>query len=582
MADAEKRRLERLSGEGDQAARVQLLRQRAREGSLLPWRLELAAYAGDDGAFEALPPERREAVREHEWAVFRPTSDDLWRILEGEDAQAPIRAAAAALARAIEFCARSPLVAKNLREVQRRLGGVPSVQDVRFVQGVVDEALLRTLPARVHADLASVATSAGVLLGALEGKVTARAAFESALRPSGRALDAALKALVPIPKRAELAAYVGVKDARGTIRPRLAYKNWTGGLKLWGKAPTVAAMLACCREPGVGYESVAAWFAAPSRALAKPIPSPESGAPVDLSQHALGLPDRSSMSIALEIFSILPANRHDACPAAVAAFALSAEPLFRFAGLSVLEELPHRRLGEVYRVSDSAGSDLLFIGLDTPVPALEFSDLTGPLVGLDHPNLARLVRAELVGDGDVRGVFLVYERAHGVSLETWLETNHSLDERRALVRGILAGLEHAHAKGVFHGSLGEKSVVVDGGTPRVADHGQATLEELGNSYPHVPQQVVIDPGWPPERFLDGPLIAANAGADVYGAAALAAKILSGQPIFPGTGGELLRRIVKEEPGPLPYRDAVLRRALAKDPAKRFPTLAAFRAALLDE
>jgi hypothetical protein len=584
MADAEKRRLERLSEEGDAGARVQLLRQRAREGSLLPWRLELAAYAGDVAAFEALAPDRQEALRKHEWTVFRPTSDGLWSLLDGEDALASIRAASAALARAVDFCATSPAIAKNLREIHFRLLAVPSREDLGFVQGVVEAALLATAPARVRDDLASVAASASALLGTLEGKGKARAAFEAALRPSGQALDAALQALSLIPKRPELAAYVGAEDARATIRPQLAFKNWTGGLELWGKTPTVAAMLACCREQRGGLvESVAAWFGEPSRALAKPVSSPESGARLDLSQHALGLPDWSSVSVARELFASLPRNRQQSALAAVAAFALSEEPLFRFAGYEVLEELEHRRLGEVYRASDSREGDLLFIGLDTPVPEPEFTEVTRPLATLDHPNLARLVRAELVGEGDVRGAYLVQARAHGVPLATWLATDLTPDERRAIVRGILEGLEHAHAHGVVHGALGGASVVIDHGTARIVDHGHAALTELADWESRDEDRLIqIDPACTPELFLNAPTRYDDRRSDVYGAAALAAWILTGRPAFGGERAELARKILHEEPGPLAYRDAVLRRALAKDPAKRFPTLAAFRAALLDE
>ncbi|MEZ0228562.1 MAG: hypothetical protein ACAI25_08040, partial [Planctomycetota bacterium] len=69
VSDARKRELERLAGEGDLAARLRFLRGLVREGALLSWRIELAAYAGDEAAFEALEPVLQEELRAHEWRV---------------------------------------------------------------------------------------------------------------------------------------------------------------------------------------------------------------------------------------------------------------------------------------------------------------------------------------------------------------------------------------------------------------------------------------------------------------------------------------------------------------------------------
>ncbi len=122
---------------------------------------------------------------------------------------------------------------------------------------------------------------------------------------------------------------------------------------------------------------------------------------------------------------------------------------------------------------------------------------------------------------------------------------------------------------------------MDGGTPRVVDHGHGVLRELADRDPNETRMLEVDAAYSPELVMGG-TSRTDARSDVYGAGALAAWILGGRPIFEGSPGEIARRILQEEPGPLGYRDSVLRRALSKDPAKRFPTLAAFRAALLDE
>jgi serine/threonine protein kinase len=83
---------------------------------------------------------------------------------------------------------------------------------------------------------------------------------------------------------------------------------------------------------------------------------------------------------------------------------------------------------------------------------------------LDHPNVARVF-----DQGEADGErYVVLEYLAGGSLDERLP---ELDERGAhlVATGIAAALEHAHARGVPHGALSERSVFLDGeGRAKVA------------------------------------------------------------------------------------------------------------------
>ena len=157
-----------------------------------------------------------------------------------------------------------------------------------------------------------------------------------------------------------------------------------------------------------------------------------------------------------------------------------------------------------------------------------------------------------------------------------------------LAREVADALDHAHARGIVHRDVKPENVLLQDGHALVADFGIAlALEQaggeritrtglaLGTPQYMAPEQAAG------ERVLD-------ARVDVYALGAVLHEMLAGEPPFAApTRQAVVRRMMHELPPALatrrpdvaPFVDAAVRRALAKRPDDRFPSAAAFAAAL---
>ncbi|HZU99207.1 MAG TPA: protein kinase [Planctomycetota bacterium] len=193
---------------------------------------------------------------------------------------------------------------------------------------------------------------------------------------------------------------------------------------------------------------------------------------------------------------------------------------------------------------------------------------------LDHPNVARLL--EVSGEGEPEP-YLAMELVRGESLRSRLARG-PLDEETALalVSKVARGLHHAHERGIVHRDLKPENVLIDeSGEPKVVDFGLArdardelkltqTGAILGTPIYLAPEQVRG------EAKLD-------ARTDVWALGVLLHELVTGRPPFPGPDLLELLTAIKERPvEPPPGKAAeIVRRALEKDPAGRFPSALAF-------
>ncbi|MBA4066410.1 MAG: hypothetical protein C0501_22385 [Isosphaera sp.] len=200
---------------------------------------------------------------------------------------------------------------------------------------------------------------------------------------------------------------------------------------------------------------------------------------------------------------------------------------------------------------------------------------------LNHPNVVTAYDAdELAG-----WYYLVLEYVDGPNLETLVRERGPLPAAEAceLARQAAEGLEHAHALGMAHRDLKPTNILVarpSRTTPeplvKVTDFGLARPASGGP--PGAADYAAPEQAHHP---------AADHRADVYALGAVLYFLLAGRPPFPGgTAEEKSRRHRREEPARLdlvrsdvaPELDALVRRMLAKDPARR-PTAAEVGAAL---
>jgi serine/threonine-protein kinase len=194
---------------------------------------------------------------------------------------------------------------------------------------------------------------------------------------------------------------------------------------------------------------------------------------------------------------------------------------------------------------------------------------------LDHPNIVKVY--DYVEEAD--RAWIVEEWVDGASVAAVVTAAGRLTAQQSLgvLRGALSGLAHAHARGLVHRDVTPSNILVDAaGTSKLVDFGLAA-----------PTGTAGAAGTPaymsPEAVQGGGV---DARSDVYSSAAVLYELLTGAPMYAGTGAaEVLARQVS---APVPVTEAagprlrdLLRRALAKVPAQRPADASAFLAELTE-
>ena len=159
---------------------------------------------------------------------------------------------------------------------------------------------------------------------------------------------------------------------------------------------------------------------------------------------------------------------------------------------------------------------------------------------------------------------------------------------------VADALQHAHQRGVVHRDVKPENILLqggrDGGHAVVADFGIAlAVQEAGGTRMTRTGLSVGTPQYmPPEQAMGDRAV--DARADVYALGAVLYEMLAGEPPFAGPSARaVLAKVITEEPKSLAavrrhvpaHVDAAVLTALAKLPADRFPSAAAFAAALAD-
>lgn len=250
-------------------------------------------------------------------------------------------------------------------------------------------------------------------------------------------------------------------------------------------------------------------------------------------------------------------------------------------------------MGRVYAVSRVDGGfeqtgALKLIARSTTADRARFRTERQILADLDHPGLARILDGGLTADGDA---WMVMERIDGQPIDVHCQAQAlSLAARVRLVIEVAEAVAAAHAKLVLHRDLKPSNVLIDAaGRPKVIDFGIAkrmtATEQTEGPLP------ISAPYAAPELLTGAP---AGPPTDVYGLAALLYELAAGVPpiSLAGLPAALgIGRILDQTPAPLrqhpvtaPARlladlEAVLAKALRKEPAHRYPTLQAFAADL---
>jgi hypothetical protein len=224
-------------------------------------------------------------------------------------------------------------------------------------------------------------------------------------------------------------------------------------------------------------------------------------------------------------------------------------------------------------VGQVAAVKLLAVPAPGPDLLARFRRETEILVRLQHPGIAPLLDAGVGGDGRPWFAMALVE---GEQIDAWCRRGAlPTRERVRLVQQVADAVAHAHRLLVVHRDIKPGNVLVDAngravlldfGISRVLEEGAAELTS-GGSYPFTPRYAA------PEQREGG---AISTATDVYGLGALLYKLLLDETPALAADGELAMPAAARLPGDL---DAILRKALAKDPRDRYAGAAEFGADL---
>jgi serine/threonine-protein kinase len=200
--------------------------------------------------------------------------------------------------------------------------------------------------------------------------------------------------------------------------------------------------------------------------------------------------------------------------------------------------------------------------------------------GLQHPNVVGVFDR-----GTYDGThYIAMEYVEGASLKDLIERGLSVSEAVEIVRQVLAGAKYAHSHRIVHRDLKPQNVLVDGeGRARVTDFGiaRAGASEITQTGSVLGTAQYLSP----EQAQGLPVTAAS---DIYSVGVLLYEALTGQVPFEGDSPVTVAlKQVSERPRPPSELnpqvsralDAVVLKALAKDPANRFASAEEFERAL---
>jgi eukaryotic-like serine/threonine-protein kinase len=200
---------------------------------------------------------------------------------------------------------------------------------------------------------------------------------------------------------------------------------------------------------------------------------------------------------------------------------------------------------------------------------------------------ARLRQANIVpvidaGDLDGRPYYTM-PWVEGQSLRARLDTRGamSIADAIAIVRDVASALSHAHARGVLHGDINPKNILLSGHTAVVTDFGIASA--IAASHALTPSASSAEDETPsamsaymaPEQVRRDR--AADHRADIYALGVIAYELLAGErPFTASAPRDLIRAHATLTPPPLLARRptvpvnlaALVTRCLAKDPKHR--------------
>ncbi len=200
--------------------------------------------------------------------------------------------------------------------------------------------------------------------------------------------------------------------------------------------------------------------------------------------------------------------------------------------------------------------------------------------GLQHPNVVAVYdRGEFEGT-----YYIAMQYVEGPTLKQLIDSGISIEQAVALVRQVLEAARFAHRHGIVHRDLKPQNVIVD-------PEGKAVVTDFGIARAGVSEitqtgSVMGTPHYLSPEQAQGQDV--TAVSDLYSIGVILYEALTGRVPFEGESAvavamkqvsQMPLRPSSVNPRVSPALDAVVMRALEKDPGQRFQSADAFIAAL---
>ena len=206
---------------------------------------------------------------------------------------------------------------------------------------------------------------------------------------------------------------------------------------------------------------------------------------------------------------------------------------------------------------------------------------------LMHPNIVAIL--EYGEDASLRSgghsAYLAMEFVNGTDLKTLFASGRrfTLAQTGRIMGQLLSALQHAHEQGVVHRDIKPGNIMLlANGSVKVADFGIARLDSSDLTQAGSVLGTVSHMS--PEQLLGLPV---DRRSDLFSCGVVLYELLTGDRPFVGSTATVMQKVLHEGPlapslivSTLPKAiDAVVQKALAKNPDHRFPTADAFASAL---
>lgn len=279
----------------------------------------------------------------------------------------------------------------------------------------------------------------------------------------------------------------------------------------------------------------------------------------------------------------------------------------RVGAYDLVRPLGHGGMGSVWlarrtdgRFDGEVAIKLLSFAALSPAGAERFHLEAQTLARLTHANISRMLDAGVAETGHA---YLVLEYVNGTPLDRYCDERRLAPaERLGIFRQLLDAVVHAHANLIVHRDIKPSNVLVTSeGVVKLLDFGVAKMIDSG---PLPADAVAVTGGVPftpdhaaPEQLEGGP---ATTAIDIYALGIVLYQLLAGRhPTGPNctSVAQHMRATLEVEPPRLSAAvvgaaargataerlqrvyagdlDSILAVALQKDPARRYPTAAAF-------